>query len=43
MKEFLSRRFPKNPGDILTTDGAIIGKHEGAFSYTIGQRKGIEI
>lgn len=43
MKEFLSRRFPKKPGDILDTSGKILGKHEWAFSYTIGQRKGIEI
>ena len=43
MKEFLERRFPKNPGNILNTQGEVIGKHEWAFSYTIGQRKGIEI
>ena len=43
MKEFLERRFPKNPGNILDTSGKVIGIHEGAFSYTIGQRKGIEI
>jgi tRNA-uridine 2-sulfurtransferase len=43
MKEFLERRFPKKPGNILDTSGKILGKHEGAFSYTIGQRKGIEI
>ncbi|MBU4285090.1 tRNA 2-thiouridine(34) synthase MnmA [Patescibacteria group bacterium] len=30
-------------GDILTTDGKIIGQHKGLFLYTIGQRKGIEI
>ena len=43
IKEFLERRFPKNPGNILDTSGKIIGKHEWALSYTIGQRKGIEI
>ncbi len=43
MKEFLERRFPKDPGSILDTSGKVIGTHEGAFSYTIGQRKGIEI
>jgi len=25
----------------MTTDGIIIGEHDGAFQYTIGQRKGI--
>lgn len=43
MKAFLERRFPKQAGNILNTSGKIIGLHEGAFSYTIGQRKGIEI
>ena len=43
MKEFLERRFSKKPGNILDVSGKIIGTHEGAFSYTIGQRRGIEI
>lgn len=29
------------PGNILDTDGKIIGKHEGIINYTIGQRKGL--
>lgn len=43
MKEFLERRIEKKPGDILDTDGNVIGTHEGAFSYTIGQRRGIMV
>lgn len=43
MKEFLERRFPKKPGNILDTTGKIIGTHEWAISYTIGQRRGIAI
>lgn len=43
MKEFLSRKIPQKPGRIVNTRGEIIGQHEGAFSYTIGQRKGIKI
>ena len=43
MKEFLSRRIEKKPGNILNTTGKVIGTHVGAYSYTIGQRKGIEI
>jgi tRNA-uridine 2-sulfurtransferase len=43
MKEFLERRFPKKPWNILDTSGKIIGEHEWAFSYTIGQRKGIKV
>ncbi|MDD5377039.1 MAG: tRNA 2-thiouridine(34) synthase MnmA [Candidatus Gracilibacteria bacterium] len=43
MKEFLEKRLPKKPGDIIDTSGKILGTHEGAFSYTIGQRKGIQV
>ena len=27
-------------GEIITTDGKVIGKHRGALSYTIGQKRG---
>ena len=30
-------------GDIVTTDGKVIGKHRGISFYTIGQRKGLGI
>lgn len=43
MKEFLEKRLPKKPGNIVDTQGKVLGTHEGAFSYTIGQRKGIQI
>jgi tRNA-specific 2-thiouridylase len=43
MKEFLERRFPKKPGNILNMEGKVVGRHEGAFSYTIGQRRGIAV
>lgn len=31
------------PGNIVTEDGEILGKHNGLFNYTIGQRKGLGI
>ncbi len=40
---FLKEKLGKNPGPIKTTDGKIIGIHDGAIFYTIGQRKGIGI
>ncbi len=43
MKEFLERRIEKKKGNILDRDGQVIGEHEGAYSYTIGQRKGIKV
>jgi len=39
--EFLKQYIPSKPGKIVDTDGNTLGEHEGAFYYTIGQRKGI--
>jgi tRNA-uridine 2-sulfurtransferase len=30
-------------GEIITTDGTVVGRHEGLESYTIGQRKGLGV
>jgi tRNA-uridine 2-sulfurtransferase len=43
MKEFLEKKLEKKPGNILDTSGKVLGEHEGAFSYTIGQRKWIKV
>ncbi|MDI2129368.1 tRNA 2-thiouridine(34) synthase MnmA [Yinghuangia seranimata] len=40
---FLATRLGKTPGDIVDADGAKIGEHEGAYAYTVGQRKGLRI
>ncbi|MBI5353718.1 MAG: tRNA 2-thiouridine(34) synthase MnmA [Chloroflexi bacterium] len=32
-----------SPGEIVTTDGRVIGKHDGLPNYTIGQRKGLNV
>lgn len=42
-KEFLMNYIPANPGDIVTVDGKVVGKHDGVMYYTIGQRKGLHI
>ena len=42
-KQFLKNYLPSTPGDIVTTDGKAIGKHDGLMYYTIGQRKGLGI
>ena len=31
------------PGEIVTTDGRSIGRHDGLANYTIGQRKGLNV
>jgi tRNA-specific 2-thiouridylase len=42
-RQFLSRHVPSivEPGQIVNSDGKVIGVHNGLFGYTIGQRKGI--
>jgi len=42
-REFLSRYLPREPGNIETPEGEIIGQHEGLMYYTLGQRKGLGI
>jgi tRNA-uridine 2-sulfurtransferase len=39
---FLARRLGPAPGDIVdATTGEVLGGHDGAFAYTVGQRKGL--
>jgi tRNA-uridine 2-sulfurtransferase len=40
-RAFLAERLQQRPGDIIDTDGSVVGAHEGIAGYTIGQRKGI--
>jgi tRNA-specific 2-thiouridylase len=41
---FLSRRLGESPGDIVDADtGEVVGAHGGAFAYTVGQRKGLNL
>lgn len=35
--------FPNKPGEIVTTDGKVVAKHNGIWGYTIGKRKGLGI
>lgn len=43
IKEFLQQYVTTKPGAILDGDGKIIGEHEGAIFYTIGQRHGLNV
>lgn len=42
-KTFLNEYLPAKPGDIVTTEGIVIGKHDGLMFYTVGQRQGLKI
>ena len=41
-REFLSQYIPMKEGDIVC-DGKVVGRHNGVFFYTLGQRKGLGI
>ena len=40
-KSFISKYIDNNPGDIVSSDNKLLGKHNGMFYTTIGQREGI--
>jgi tRNA-specific 2-thiouridylase len=42
-RRFLCERLGDLPGDIVDTEGRVLGRHEGTYNYTIGQRKGLGI
>ena len=41
MKEYTGKSYPQ--GDYLDLSGKVLGKHQGAVCYTLGQRKGLGI
>ncbi len=43
LSEFLRKYLPVKYGDILNTKGEVIGRHKGAYFYTIGQRSGLGV
>ena len=41
---FLKRRLGSRPGEIVDqATGEVLGRHDGAFAFTVGQRKGLKI
>ena len=44
MREFLSQYVDTKPGDIIDQQsGQVVGRHDGAIFYTLGQRHGLDI
>ena len=44
--EYLKEKLPKTalirtPGNIVTTAGDVLGRHDGLYQYTVGQRRGL--
>jgi tRNA-specific 2-thiouridylase len=42
-KAFLARRLGRAPGQIVDASGAVLGEHDGAYAFTVGQRKGLRL
>ena len=42
-RQFLSLHREPSPGEIVDTDGAVLGAHQGVDRYTVGQRRGIGV
>lgn len=38
---FLQSRLGSRPGAVVDTAGEVVGEHDGAYSFTVGQRKGL--
>ncbi|MFK4728403.1 tRNA 2-thiouridine(34) synthase MnmA [Agromyces mediolanus] len=42
-KGWLADRVGETPGDIVDRTGAVVGSHDGAHAYTVGQRRGLRL
>lgn len=40
---FLRSRLGSAPGEIVDVSGAVVGEHDGAYAYTVGQRRGLRL
>ncbi|MGE5292342.1 MAG: tRNA 2-thiouridine(34) synthase MnmA [Micromonosporaceae bacterium] len=42
-RAFLAGRLGPAPGRLVDTTGEVVGSHDGAYGFTVGQRKGLRI
>ena len=42
-KGFLAKHLGQAPGQIVDASGAVLGEHDGAYAFTVGQRKGLHL
>lgn len=38
---FLRERLGSRPGEVVDAQGQVVGEHDGAYAYTVGQRRGL--
>jgi len=43
VKDFLKKKIKPKKGEVVTQEGKVIGEHEGAWFYTVGQRRGFKL
>jgi tRNA-specific 2-thiouridylase len=43
IQDFLSAHLQDSPGEIVDAQGKVLGKHDGLFRFTVGQRHGINL
>jgi len=37
------QQLPETAGELVASDGEVLGRHEGIFNFTVGQRKGLGV
>ncbi|WP_298992758.1 tRNA 2-thiouridine(34) synthase MnmA [uncultured Pseudokineococcus sp.] len=42
-RAWLAERVPRRPGLVRDEDGAVLGEHDGAAGFTVGQRRGLRV
>ena len=40
---FLRSRLGSRPGEVVDAAGNVVGQHDGAYAYTVGQRRGLHL
>lgn len=40
---WLADRLGQRPGQVVDSAGAVLGEHEGAYAFTVGQRRGLSL
>lgn len=43
MRAFLEAHLPPRQGEIVLSDGTVVGRHDGIHHFTIGQRRGLGV
>ncbi|MEX2158085.1 MAG: tRNA 2-thiouridine(34) synthase MnmA [Dehalococcoidia bacterium] len=42
-RDFIAERVPQREGEIVDSDGSVVGRHRGVAGFTVGQRRGLGV